>query len=327
MKFFFKCMLFACLFWSCDPSPSDGTPGEWTAVRSGVENKLTSISFVDHTYGWAVGDNVILFSDNGGKSWTTQFSSAHVNLTSVWFIDRNNGWVAGASGKIMKTSNGGQTWEDISVETKKSFHDIRFANSKKGWAVGYDSSPEGALVATTDDGGASWVNQRFVNVNHVYNGKQVYYSMDKVFALDDKRVWASGNGQWFVTSATGGVLWDDLSDKTPLGEHRSFFFHDELNGWMLSPPGKIYKTTDGGHTWSMVYLAVHDLFAITFTSPETGWAVGEYSTIVSTKDGGKTWSSQSINLEYTTDLNQVFFVDSTRGWIVGNNGVLLRYWK
>jgi len=327
MRIFLIITLLGLMSWSCGSTATDGVAGAWNATQTGVDVKLTGIFFVNNSTGWAVGDNFILSTDNGGKTWNKQFYDFQSNFTSVSFIDAQNGWVAGAGGKILKTVDGGQNWKDISVDAHKSFHDIHFADSKKGWAVGYNDLPSGALLSTTDDGGTTWVNQIFVNSSHTYLDMQQAYSMNRVFALDNKRIWASGNGRWFVTSETGGSPWTDLSDLTPLGEHRSIFFHDKLNGWMLSPPGKIFQTLDGGKTWRMVYQAIFDLYSIYFSDPQHGYAVGENNIIVKTKDSGKTWVKDDIVLEYTANLNQVFFTDSVHGWIAGNNGILLRYWK
>jgi photosystem II stability/assembly factor-like uncharacterized protein len=68
---------------------------------------------------------------------------------------------------------------------------------------------------------------------------------------------------------------------------------------------------------------------VTFSDARHGWAVGgtgsgviEPGFIMATSDGGAHWTTQ---LSATSDrLNGVSFVDSRRGWVVGNGGVLYR---
>ena len=58
-------------------------------------------------------------------------------------------------GKILKTTNGGQTWSTLSTGTYYSFTSVFFVNSNVGFAVG-DYWNE---IVKTTDGGASWTAQ------------------------------------------------------------------------------------------------------------------------------------------------------------------------
>lgn len=56
---------------------------------------ITSIFFVDATYGWATsGDfGTIFYSTDGGASWGVQFISFPIGgLSGITLIDNNMGW-------------------------------------------------------------------------------------------------------------------------------------------------------------------------------------------------------------------------------------------
>ncbi|HWX39561.1 MAG TPA: hypothetical protein VN345_00300, partial [Blastocatellia bacterium] len=56
--------------------------------------------------------------------------------------------------------------------------------------------------------------------------------------------------------------------------------------------GAIYKTTDGGATWTAISRANEVLTSIHFANPLTGWVAGYAGTIERTDDGGTSWKAQ-----------------------------------
>ena len=50
-------------------------------------------------------------------------------------------------------------------------------------------------------------------------------------------------------------------------------------------------------------------------------AVGEHGNVVVSKDAGATWTQSRVPV--SSDLTAVYFVDATRGWAVGHDGVVL----
>jgi len=74
------------------------------------------------------------------------------------------------------------------------------------------------------------------------------------------------------------------------------FFIDSLNGWTANGASRIYKTTDGGLTWTKYGSnAGFVINSISFSDTLNGWCVGDDGTrglIIHTTDGGKTWVLQ-----------------------------------
>jgi photosystem II stability/assembly factor-like uncharacterized protein len=56
----------------------------------------------------------ILVSSDAGDSWQQQQSPTRTMLTGVYFSDRDNGWVVGHDSAILRTTDGGATWELVS---------------------------------------------------------------------------------------------------------------------------------------------------------------------------------------------------------------------
>ena len=100
------------------------------------------------------------------------------------------------------------------------------------------------------------------------------------------------------------------------------------------------KTKGGGKTWKILRGgemggAVGDqdtvvFNAIQFIDESTGWVTGvklspttggQDGIVEKTTDDGKTWVNQPTNVPDI--LKDIFFIDDSNGWVVGENGVVL----
>jgi len=107
---------------------SDG--GEtWRKQKSGTETDLVSVSFVNSKTGWVVAPHhfscdkleavEIYRTTDGGATWVNlpqthlHPNEARINPEALQFIDSKTGWVVGSIGKILKTTDGGNTFVDL----------------------------------------------------------------------------------------------------------------------------------------------------------------------------------------------------------------------
>jgi len=101
----------------------------WFIQDSCNAGGLKSIFFVDQNTGFAVGGNnngVIFKTTNGGIEWTENvFTQTTGPFHSVYFTDVLNGYVVGAKGFIMKTIDGGTTWNNQYSGTIEDLYSLR----------------------------------------------------------------------------------------------------------------------------------------------------------------------------------------------------------
>ena len=101
---------------------------DWETIDTlSCNDSLWFIDFIDEIRGWASGGyfdpndynktkQLIKYTSNGGKTWTTQRDTNWRNcvIREVVFFDENFGMAGSAEGLVLRTTNGGRTWnEDI----------------------------------------------------------------------------------------------------------------------------------------------------------------------------------------------------------------------
>lgn len=89
-------------------------------------------------------------------------------------LDSSTGWAVGNTGLILKTTDGGSTWNSQTSGTTTNLRSVHFADANQGWAVGVSG-----LILISTDGGTSWTQETsgvstelrrvfFVNANTGY---------------------------------------------------------------------------------------------------------------------------------------------------------------
>ena len=124
---------------------SDDQGKSWRQARVAVSSDLVAVSFPTPQKGWAVGhDGVVLASSDAGATWTKQIDGRNVGammveyykaqsgadaakwvseaerfaaqgaenpFLDVWFADDKVGFVVGAFNLILRTADGGKSWQ------------------------------------------------------------------------------------------------------------------------------------------------------------------------------------------------------------------------
>jgi photosystem II stability/assembly factor-like uncharacterized protein len=284
----------------------------WTQKDLSIAGSLMNVYFIDSTTGLAVGTNGTVLKTLDGGMTWNLTKSPH-NMNAVNFKDSQNGWAVGTDGTIIHSNDGGNTWIIQSGNgTNSSLYVTHFLNSQTGWVAG----ASGKILKTTN-GGDLWMEQNS-------NGSK---TLSSIFFLNDQKGYAIDSwGDNFRYTTNGGNSWNNINffKSYKLNE---IFFVDSQNGWIVGENGVIIKTTSGS-TSRTGWIAQNsntskNLNSIHFVDSQNGWAVGDSAIIIKTTDGGNTWLPQSANIEkWDNDLFSVHFTSKTTGFIVGNSKIL-----
>jgi photosystem II stability/assembly factor-like uncharacterized protein len=236
----------------------------------------------------------LLVTGGSGALWEcdptfTTWISHHQGTRNTLFAAASPGGdravAVGLVGTVVLSDDTGFSWTEIPSGTDANLYGIDFAPDPFGSPspVGMTVGQGGAALRTLD-GGWSW--------EPVETGNTVGFF--DVECLSEQKAVAVGWQMAISLTEDGGETWTEVMGGDQYDYHRAVFFLDELRGWISTFYGKIYHTTDGGHTWTLQHNSYLDLSDITFGDDLHGIAVGDVdgnATLI-TEDGGLTWTEQ-----------------------------------
>lgn len=129
--------------------------------------------------------------------------------------------------------------------------------------------------------------------------------------------------EYIFKTADGGVTWDSLSTNSwgTMGPLKCVFFVNENIGFIVSVNTGLWKTVDGGVSFSPVTSSPSlSIEAIYFTNAYTGFIIasgyesnGYFSAVYKTENQGITWSQALINSDQL--FRNLQFVDANNGFV------------
>jgi photosystem II stability/assembly factor-like uncharacterized protein len=339
---------------------SDGG-ATWIAQKVDTLEMLRKVDFIDAQNGWAVGTNgTILHTSDGGAGWERQSIETQDEFRGVSFVNTREGWAAsfhgtqyddflqedvGWQGSIWHTTDGGKTWVAQAIpENASLLNGIQFLDPLHGWAVGvkdtgekdsFDRPVHSGVVYGTTDGGQTW--------------KEIYSAdpnidFSSVEWIDENTGWVAAfptsgdiTGGCMFRTTDGGKTWQRGDPQCMGGQVLwNMRFIDSRRGYAVGveymgawgPP--VYRTMDGGQTWTEIRMDKHEegqgLFGVSLSGDRVV-LVGDQDFLArsdqaweikncGSKDDFACYFNQTyLNPHYT--FYDVNFTDDRNGWVVG----------
>ena len=260
-------------------STSDGGT-TWRQYPLGTNEDITEIYFRNDNNGYLVAGRKLFITGDAGTSWRETtilppgiLRSGTPSFLSIRFSDKKTGFAIGsvinAKGNVsdslvMRTSDGGSTWQRLIVPSKTELFHLDFDGKSNGWIVG----DNGVILATTD-GGDTWRPQASGTRNALYN----------VDFRDQNEGYAVGVDGTILRTANGGAAWQKVTTAFP-GNFMRVHFADDKTGWIAGHGGVVLRSTDRGATWVRVESGTtHSLYGL-YVGKKYGWAVGAKGTVL-----------------------------------------------
>jgi photosystem II stability/assembly factor-like uncharacterized protein len=300
----------------------------WKPLVSGSAADIRFIFFTDWNHGWMIGEmngkesteTLLFITTDGGRTWARK---ALPNILSLHFTDARNGWAIGKDAIMLRTTDGGEEWSTVPgmemliglpVESSNynfGFRDIFFLDPQHGWMIGNfddrDRSNIGGLFVTSD-GGQSWKRIPLTMRTERSSGRFTPGSLHSVRFTDVNTGSVTGEmydgeGRFFFVLHTrdGGKSWEQF--RTPSRAVHSTQFLDPLNGWMAA-----FAPREGAEIATPTAPASPTLFD---------------TTLMRTDNGGQSWQKDLV--ARGRRIHSLFFLSRSRGWAVGDRGMILRY--
>jgi photosystem II stability/assembly factor-like uncharacterized protein len=214
-------------------------------------------------------------SQDAGKTWHKLASTGFIN-GRLTFLTEQVG-VSASANAIIKTTDGGSSWQRVWSGGLVGLQHIRFATATTGYAVGglaYDKVNGGVLLKTTNQG-ASWHDLPWTQ-GAIQEACFLSENVGFVVSL------ATDGSRRTVLHKTvdGGASWQAVGGQAPEGEY-AFLSEQEF----YCAGKSIYHTTNAGLSWQTEYTipanTENDTFeSMQFPAPSTGYAVSHQGLIV-----------------------------------------------
>ena len=273
----------------------------------------------------AAGDGgSMVVSDDAGQTFLPIGSRLPGVYLGLEAQSGNTAYAFGMDGSLARTTNGGESWANLSAPTDQDIVATSFATPTTGFAL--DST--GSLLRT-DNGGASW---RILDTGGARPHTVVALNEERVVLVGPVGVRLSTNGgdefstvranviraarvsqadrvgtglfAWsgrFLAVSADGTRWRRLLRPSRFAIRRVDFVSPKV-GFLLDANGRVWRTTNQGRTWTeRLSLGTSRGYDMAFSDAKSGWvtirsfgALNEHGLVLRTTDGGATWRPQLI---------------------------------
>lgn len=327
------------------PTPTAPAPTPTPAANVGPAG------LIDAEHGWAVGDQRLLVTADGGASWRDVNPPAPTqggipaNLLGVEFVDPDHGWVAFAEpfkvisdpsfGRIdvWRTADGGLTWAKSTLPKAKINNagdtlgpfSFDFLDLTHGFAFisgNYTHSAGDSDLYWTADGGKTWSADRPTGAG--FDG--VAGSSVSFATADDAVIVGTPGGSGIAVTHDGGKTWKQATLAAPAGttgDIRIFSlpsFSDAQTGLVgvrfqgdSQSQTRMYRTTDGGASWTSVAVISGTGALIVSIVDQQHWIATDGVTAVHSQNAGATWTTVTPHPALNGML-AIHFTSLKQGW-------------
>ena len=249
--------------------------------------------------------------------WTLQQSGVTSSFRGLSAVSGLVAWAGGSRGTVLRTVNGGQTWENVSVPGADSldFRDVHGVSSRVAYAMSAGLAEQGqARIYRTVDGGQNWTLQWSDTTKGIFLDGMAFWDSSRGIAFSDPV-----NGKPVILRTQNGNTWERVDpahipaalpgEGAFAASGTSVAVQGRSNAWIATgagPEARVFRTTDGGRSWQVSSAGLPagpsaGFFGIAFADARRGIAVaGDYTiprssgdvTMV-TQDGGVTWTRAS----------------------------------
>lgn len=250
---------------------------QWSVVNHGFNQNWRCIDFPNSMTGYIGGTaGKILKTTDGGSTWNQLSAPFSEPVAKVKFVNDSLGLIINDGNKVARTTDGGNSWNTIThPHSQGSFTNVEIIHADTFFLVGEDYVNTGdygvsGLFHGTFDGGQTWTSKK-------WQGSTTYDPWDPWSATAvDQFVFRDVE---FVNGTTGFICGYDLQGQGP-------------------PPPTLRKTTDGGKSWKVINISPYsgsnwEFIDIEFITDQIGFVTSMADDVFKTTNGGQSWTNIS----------------------------------
>jgi photosystem II stability/assembly factor-like uncharacterized protein len=261
----------------------------------------------------ALAGTSLAFAPAGNRdfAWQLTPTGSTARLRGLSAISASVVWASGSQGTVLRTVNGGTTWQNVSPPGTATlqFRDIEAFDANNAVILSIGPGPDSRIYVTSD-GGQTWT-LTFVNDDpNAFYDCMAFFDRHRGLALSDPV-----NGRFrIISTSNGGRNWRVVNADMPPALPGEFAFaasgqcittaggRDAFFGTGGDVEARVFRSGDRGNSWQVSTTPIRSgpsagIFALAFRDPRHGLASGgdfllpaaSPDALASTLDGGSTW--------------------------------------
>lgn len=279
------------------------------------------------------------------------------SLSSVSFLNSTYGWACGSAGSLYKTIDGGSTWQyQSNFATPGLLNRLRSVGIPSMFSVMlvYETplNPQPTATYYSSNTGMVFAAQDYGTFNRLVYHPGVQLSL-LVGDNGTARIAFNRNAPWqntpsgtqanlragdcpteqvcYVVGDGGTIRRSNANLNGFVGQNsgtsnrlNGVSFIDASTGCAVGQSGTVVRTTNGGTTWTRIIVPTTvNLNDVWLVDAYVGFAVGELGTILLTTDGGLTWRIEPSNT-FETLYSLTATANGSNIWAAGDGGTVLK---
>jgi photosystem II stability/assembly factor-like uncharacterized protein len=247
-------------------------------------------------------------------AWQLTPTGSTARFRGLTAVSERVAWVSGSQGTVLRTVNGGATWQNVSPPGTAAlqFRDNEAFDADHAVILSIGDTPDSFRIYVTADGGQHWA-LTFVNTEPTaFYDCMTFFDRKRGLALSDPP-----DGQKFriIATSDGGYHWrvvDPAGMPNALPGEFAFAASGQCitsdhghRAWFGTGGGaqaRVFRSDDRGETWQVSPTPIRSgptagIFALAFRGQRHGLAVGgDFVTPTAspdnfalTRDGGASW--------------------------------------
>jgi hypothetical protein len=298
----------------------------------------------------------IFFSLPFFAQWYAINTNSPEMLNDVYCVTEDIVVAVGENGTILKTTDGGITWDQKDSGTNYNLKKVQFPSINVGYAIGIDVNNFNAVLVKTINGGDSWIIMSQIqelNPTQVIglssiNENICYFSIGNVlkktvdggltiFTVNatqcsqniqfiDENIGFGTCINGLIKTVNGGITWSYIGclDTSLDGVSDAFYFLDENIGFRKCSDN-LYKTIDGGENYTYICSYNFHIIELFATSEEIVWGAPyecylNGSPCISMRT--KINSLSDVQVTNGEPIKSMHFVTPTKGFAVFYNYIV-----
>jgi photosystem II stability/assembly factor-like uncharacterized protein len=293
---------------SCFRTIDDGVT--WTQMHIALGAQWSHVDFVSPTRGWAGAWGALFTTFDGGSSWTQQNFGVVDRIDTMNFRDANVGLLS-SQGALRRTQNGGASWTVVHGHDALA---IEWLDASV--VIASTLSSGGPDFARSTDAGLTWQTIEVPGV-----------ALQAPVRVDATTLIAGTDDADLYRSTDAGLTWTKVWDGMQACSTNGGVFTSNTDGFMIGSGNLIYRTNDGGQSWSYASNGFGMEFEdLKMFNAQRGLVAGGGGTIMRTENGGATWIPTRPGWTQSNGYNlmDLSIVAPSFAFAAGNHGTLVK---